>query len=182
MNEYEQELKLGADLARKYPEYAKACRAEMEASGDWENTDSEELLAKVPNPPREMNAFRVCALSSYLCDLIIRGPKKTTADPEAKAKAERKKHKLGDEVPTPLALYAPAEWRRYPGMPDILIHRDQIAVVQRVSRRRGVYFKTLPRRSFQKKDFWRHFKDGKRTLISVKRAMYECGFWQRKTK
>jgi hypothetical protein len=102
---------------------------------------------------------------------------------ELEAKAARKAHKLGVEVPQPLMLYTPAGyWRSYPGMAGMLVSRNKDAVMRRFSRRRGDYFAPVPKRSFKQREFWHLKKAGKRVVISVAKAMYECGFWQKKAK
>lgn len=103
---------------------------------------------------------------------------KTTPEERAANKA----HKLSAEMPSSVTLVPGRGWRRYPGMPEILINKHQIAVVQKQSRRLGVHYVLVPRYGFKGREAWHYWKKGKRTVIFVKRAMYECGFWKPRAK
>jgi hypothetical protein len=107
-------------------------------------------------------------------------PKVKRATVSDEVRAERKAHKLVEDVPATMNLAIAGEWRRYPGMPEVLINVNQVAVVQKTSRRRGTFYRLLPRTAWQGREFWRHSKRGKKIVIPIKRAMFEVGFWTRR--
>jgi hypothetical protein len=164
-----------------------------------------EILAKYPTPPdynqygltavegaRQKLAFRMSradqtpqAKPSMLAVVPVPEPKPATAvKPKAtpEERAANKAHKLAAEMPSSITLVPGRGWRRYPGMPEILISKHQIAIVQKQSRRLGVHYVPVPRYGFKGREAWHYWKKGKRAVINVKRAMYECGFWKQKAK
>jgi len=102
---------------------------------------------------------------------------------EVKAKAARKQHKLSVDVPQKFtARVTSSDWRRFPGMPDVLINRHGTAMQHHTSRRRGEYYKILALKFRNGRALWVHWKDGVRTYIPVFRAMYDTGHWKRSSR
>lgn len=89
MNEREQEMERGRILAKQYPDYVKAFRAEVEAAGD--DADGAEIFAKLPDPPVEMTEARAWALVTYLHEEIEREQKTTATAPRGtKTRGDRR--------------------------------------------------------------------------------------------
>jgi len=137
-----------------------------ECRADWGKPKPQAPIAETPPPTAPTKA--------------IEPRPRSKQTPGQAAKAARKQHKLSVDIPSKFtARVASSDWRRFPGMPDILVNRDGTAVQHQVSRRRGEYYKILALKFHYGKPLWVHWKDGIRTYIPVLRAMYETGFWKR---
>jgi hypothetical protein len=103
---------------------------------------------------------------------------KPQATPEEKAKAARKKHKLSVDVGAPWSRIS-KDWRRYPGMPDLIVCKNFVGIQQRTSRRHGTRYELVPFGFFNKMPRWQVSKRSKRTNVPAWRVMYDCGFWKK---
>jgi hypothetical protein len=183
----------GPRVSKTFPEFAEAMRALFESEGEAGDHYGLER-------PAGMSEEQFDVLYGWMCKTLLDedGNWKESKPAEAKASPARKekpagykakvaafkKHRLTpNTVPPQLELVFGGEWAHHPGFPDLFIHRQtEFAVQQRYSRRRGHYFQPVAKRRYQDRkgrrtEFFIHWKNQKRTMIPVQRAMFECGLW-----